>query len=101
MNLEWFVTDCDYESVLSEPATYIDQSMRETAVLVVPNQLPEVYLQDAQIGVRDVQIAVRVRESELKNVCKNATLILYGNRYCVDDFDRLNIAEWILYVAET
>ncbi len=98
-NLEFLVTDGSYTSELSEPATYIDRSKGQKSVLVVPEQVPDINIETSDVGIRGVQISVRVRVSEVAQPCKGDRLIYHDRDHCVDDFDRLNIAEWLLYVT--
>ncbi len=96
-DLEFLVTDGAYESALSEPATYVDASKQETAVKVVPDQNPGTLVEATQPGVRGVEIFVRVRVSEVAQPCKGDRLIYHDREHCIDEYDRLNIAEWLLY----
>ncbi len=98
-DLEFIVTNGTYESALSEPATYIDGSKRETSVKVVPNQDPGLLVETAEPGVRGVGIVVRVRVSDVAQPCKGDRIIYHDREHCVDEYDRLNIAEWILYAV--
>ncbi len=101
MDLEGIVTEANYSTVIAEVAIYQDQSKAEKEVLIVSSQVPDIYLADSDVGVRGIQYAWRVRWSEIKQPCKGDHLIYYDKHFCVDDYDRLNIAEWVLYVTET
>ena len=96
-DLEFLVTDGAYLSDLSEPAVYTDGTAVPKNVLVVPDQTPDIWLDTAPVGVRDIQIAVRVRKSEVTRPVKQVDHVEYhGLDHIVDDFDELNIAEWLL-----
>ncbi len=97
-DLEFLVTNGAYTSPLGEPATYTDGNLDETSVIVVPTQAPEISLDASAYGLRDVDVSVRVRVSEVAQPVKGDKVTIYGITYTVDDYDRLNIAEWVLYV---
>ena len=98
MDLEFLVTDAAYISDLSEPCTYVPVAGGSLEVSVVPDQVPDIYLDSAEYGVRGIQKALRVRRSEISQPVKGDELTYLGETHTIDDFDRLNIAEWVLYV---
>ena len=100
MDLESLVTDADYSTDIAEVAIYQDASKAQKEVLIVSNQVPDIYLSDSDIGVRGVQYAYRVRWSDIRQPCKGDEIVYQGKQFCIDDYDRLNIAEWVLYVTE-
>lgn len=97
-DLEFLVTDGCYESDLSEPATYVDASKQERAILCIPEQSPDILIESADVGVRGSEETVRVRVSEVAQPCKGDRIRYFNRERCVDEYDRLNIAEWVLYV---
>ena len=98
MDLEFLVTDAAYVSALSEPAVYVTATGERKDIVMVPDQVPDIMLADADIGVRGVEYAWRVRRSQINQPCKGDVVIYKETHHCIDDFDRLNIAEWVLYV---
>lgn len=99
MDLEFLITDAAYASDLSEPATYINRSKASKVIQVVPDQIPFINLNTADAGIRGKRTSVRVRKSDIDQPCKGDRVMLYDREHCVDDFDRLNEAEWVLYVT--
>ena len=98
-DLEFMVTDADYSTDISEPAIYIDRSKAEKSVLVIAEQLPDINVDGADIGVRGIAKRVRVRKSEVEQPAKGDRVIYFDVEHCVDDYDELNVAEWWLYVV--
>ena len=99
MDLESIITNNDYVSPLAVDATHLDQSFAATPVRVVPDQGPEIQLQAAEIGIRGQALAFRLRVSQLAQVCKGDLMVYNGTRYRIDHVERLNLAEWVAYVA--
>lgn len=99
MDIESIVTGGVYAGPLAKTATYTDASGHVRQVAALLDMSPEVQLAAAELGVRGVAVAVRVRVSELAAPVCGDRLTVAGVAYCVDAVDRLNLAEWVLYVT--
>lgn len=91
--------DAIYATQLASAATYSNESGFDFSVTVIFTQRDSLALSVADIGIRGSETAARVRVSELAQPRKGDLLHIGGDTWRVDGYDRLNAAEWVLYVV--
>jgi hypothetical protein len=90
--------DTVYQSDVGTAATYRTGSGSEAPVRIREDIDPEVVLEATGGGLRSASHLVRVRVSEVSDPCRGDRVEPPGEVLHVQDRDRLNKYEWLLYV---
>ena len=99
MNTKQIAIDAVYSSDIGQDAIYETASGNQIAIRAREATDPSIGLEGTGVGIRTVEQRIRVRVSEIADPCKSDRILFGGEIYTIQDREKLNRFEWVLYVV--